>query len=153
MIRKFSMFEAYINRITKSNDNSDPNRYDYIDMDIIMDTFNQLKDDYNDIELSIPPLAFFKNRLRTRVLADGTKITDFSIYKLKILGYRQVKNLDNIIMQCLNNYYAETGKEIFCFYFEQAHYTNLNFSRIEVLDMIVDLDVDFLIVKRNSISS
>lgn len=149
MIKKFSIFETYIHRMIKSNDNSDPNRYDYIDMDIIMDTFNQLKDDYDNIELTILPISFFRSRLKKRVLPDGTKITDFSIYKLKILGYNQVRNLNNIIIQCLNNYYIETGKEIFCFYLDQVHYTNLNFSRIEVLDIVEDLDEDYLIIKRN----
>ncbi len=151
MIKKFKIFEAYINRITKSNDNSDPNRYDYIDMDIIMDTFNQLKDDYDNIELSILPLAFFRRRLKKRTLPDGTKITDFSIYKLKILGYREVKNLNDIITQCLNNYYTETGKEIFCFHSGNTHYTNLNFSRIEVLDIIdeYNLNEEYIVIKRD----
>lgn len=158
MITKFHLFENYI-RIESYNDNTDKNRYDYIDMDIIKDTFVQLTDEYDNIEIGINDITFFKCRLKRKILPDEkTRITNFSIYKLIIKqhishkpAFVTIPMLREVIIQSLNNYYDETKKELFCFFIDTTIYGKLNFCRIEVLDMVNDLHEDYEILTKDTI--
>lgn len=166
MITKFNLFENY-SRIEGFNDNTDKNRYDYIDMDIVMDTFLQLVDDHvEDVEIKRKDMSFFQGRLKKRILPNGVRIRNFSIYKIELridqlpfsltgkgqkTPFEYIPKLKKVIVQSLNNYYNETGKEICSFFMDTTTYARLNFCRVEVLNMIDNLHEDYDILTMDNL--
>lgn len=101
-IRKKSIIRAFE---SKSNN---------INSDILMDTLCQLKDDEADVEIEVTD-----KRLRRHLgSAINIDITVHNLWEIKIATDEYLETIFDVIHQALNNYYNETGEEIYFILYE-----------------------------------
>lgn len=98
----------------KSFESLNTDRYDYIDISVIMDILSELRD-IDNVDVNIYKEDTFLTKEFTS-LRSSSKFDKFEYKDIVIEGY--VDDLKNILIRCLDYYYNEMGKEIICYIYK-----------------------------------